>query len=185
MEQYLDETFTKVTSLATGEYEQCTFEQCDLNGANLAGCCFIDCTFNGCNLSTARLLKTAFQEVRFTGCKLMGMRFDTCDTFLLSFFFHNCTLSHSVFTGLKLKGVTFSHCQLTEAEFTDADLANVPFTDTDLSGAVFDNTNLSGADLCTALNFSINPARNNIKKAKFSLHGLPGLLHQHDIVIEL
>ena len=39
------------------------------------------------------------------------------------------------------------------------------------------------ADFTTAHNYSIDPEINKIKKAKFSLSQLPGLLDKYDIVI--
>jgi hypothetical protein len=53
-----------------------------------------------------------------------------------------------------------------------------------LQGSTFDNTILEKADLRTAFNFSINPVNNRIRKAKFSIAGLAGLLDQFDIEID-
>ena len=71
-----------------------------------------------------------------------------------------------------------------EVDFTDADLSGASLDKTDLQLALFENTNLEKADLRTAYNYSINPEINKIKKAKFSLDGLPGLLGKYDIVIQ-
>jgi len=50
--------------------------------------------------------------------------------------------------------------------------------------AVFENTILEGADFRSATNYSINPAKNKIKKAKFSSDGIRGLLDSYAILIE-
>jgi len=50
---------------------------------------------------------------------------------------------------------------------------------------MFENTNLQKVDLRSAINYSINPEINQIKKAKFSASGLRGLLEKYDIVVEL
>jgi hypothetical protein len=50
-------------------------------------------------------------------------------------------------------------------------------------GSSFENTNLEKADFGTAYNYSINPNLNRIKKAKFSLPAVTGLLDQYDIEI--
>jgi fluoroquinolone resistance protein len=63
-----------------------------------------------------------------------------------------------------MSGSTFDHC--------------------DLSGAVFQESILEKADFRSAMHYSIDPGRNRLKKAKFSLAGLSGLLDQFDIVIE-
>ena len=49
--------------------------------------------------------------------------------------------------------------------------------------AFFDHTILKNADLSTSYNFIIDPDNNDINKAKFSVHGLAGLLAKYDIVI--
>jgi len=51
--------------------------------------------------------------------------------------------------------------------------------------ATFENTALEKVDLRTGFNYSINPEINRIKKAKFSLQGVLGLLDKYDIEIEL
>ena len=58
------------------------------------------------------------------------------------------------------------------------------FINCDFSGAVFENTILEKADLRTAINYSIDPEINRLKKAKFSMPGLIGLLDKYDIELE-
>jgi fluoroquinolone resistance protein len=43
---------------------------------------------------------------------------------------------------------------------------------------------LEKADFRTAYNYSIDPEKNRIKKAKFSIFGVTGLLDKYDIEIE-
>lgn len=50
--------------------------------------------------------------------------------------------------------------------------------------AIFKNTNLESVDFRTSFNYSIDPDLNRIKKAKFSLSGIAGLLNKFDIEIE-
>lgn len=170
--------------LTMGEYENCTFSNCDLGNTDLAGFIFVDCEFIACNLSMARLSKTAFRQVHFKDCKMMGLRIDECNQFALELSFSGCTLDHSSFYQLKLPKTKYIGCRLVETDFTSTDLSSAIFDNCDLSGATFDNTNLEKADLRTAYNYSINPANNKVKKAKFSLAGIPGLLHQYNIEIE-
>jgi len=68
-------------------------------------------------------------------------------------------------------------------DLTECDLASAVFDHCDLAGATFENTILEKADLRTSFNYSIDPERNRVKKAKFSLQGLPGLLNKYDIEI--
>ncbi|MGM0620666.1 MAG: pentapeptide repeat-containing protein, partial [Bacteroidota bacterium] len=74
--------------------------------------------------------------------------------------------------------------QLQEADFAACDLRSSIFENCDLLGAVFENTNIEMADLRTSCNYSIDPEFNRIKKAKFSILGIPGLLEKYDIDIE-
>jgi len=50
--------------------------------------------------------------------------------------------------------------------------------------ATFDNSILAGTDFRSASNYSFDPEKNKIRKAKFSLAGLPGLLDKYDILSE-
>lgn len=115
---------------------------------------------------------------------MLGLRFDECQTLLLAFAFENCQLDFSSFYKLKLKGTAFKNCKLQEVEFREADLTQARFDNCDLTRATFENTILQGADLRTATNFSIDPEINKLKKARFSINGLPGLLARHDLLIE-
>ena len=78
----------------------------------------------------------------------------------------------------------FKNSSLHEVDFTDADLSDAVFDNCDLSRAVFENTNLEKADFRSAYNYSIDPERNRVKKAKFSLQGAVGLLDKYDIHID-
>jgi uncharacterized protein YjbI with pentapeptide repeats len=71
-----------------------------------------------------------------------------------------------------------------EVEFIQTDLTDSLFENCDLSGAIFENAVLEKADFRTAFNYSINPELNRMKKAKFALHGISGLLHKYGIDIE-
>jgi uncharacterized protein YjbI with pentapeptide repeats len=83
-----------------------------------------------------------------------------------------------------MKGSYFADCSLREADFTEAELCGAVFCRCDLERALFSQTNLEGADFTSALRFSIDPGQNRVRKARFSLEGLPGLLGQYGIQIE-
>jgi len=181
---HFEKTDGRVTPLQKGEYEQCTFTNCDFAEADLAGIRFVDCRFDGCNLSLAKVNKTAFREVAFSNCKMLGLRFDACDAFGLSFSFEGCVLDHSSFYKVKALKTRFKNTQLHEVDLTECDLSGSVFTDCDLAGATFDNTNIEKADLRTAYNYALDPERNRMKKALFAMTGLPGLLGKYGIVVE-
>jgi fluoroquinolone resistance protein len=181
-------TFDKMDYTATafpkGEYDGCTFMNCDFSGADISGSVFSRCEFSGCNLSLAKTTKTAFQDVQFKNCKMLGLQLSGCNEFGLLFSFEGCILDHSSFYRLKIKKTAFRNCKLEEVDFTEADLSAAVMEHCDLTGATFDHTVLEKADLRTAYHYSIDPAINRIKKARFSLSGIAGLLDKYDIEIE-
>lgn len=181
-----DQTFEKVNDLfnnGKGEYEGCTFRNSMFSAADLSDNEFNDCVFAGCDLSMANISRTAFRNVVFRECKLMGLHFDRCNPFNLSLRFEHCILDHASFYQVKLKATVYSNCQLREADFTECDLTGAALQHCDLTGARFDHTILEKADLRSALHYTIDPAANRIKKAKFSLPGVLALLEPYGIEI--
>jgi uncharacterized protein YjbI with pentapeptide repeats len=73
---------------------------------------------------------------------------------------------------------------VSESDFSDADMRNVPLHGCDLARSNFHNTNLEGTDFRSAVNYSFDPDLNRIRKAKFSINGLVGLLGKYDIEID-
>lgn len=182
-EQFSKKNFT-VNKLPSGDYEKCEFFNCDFSGSDLSKIFFIDCDFSDCNFSNVKLLDTAFRNITFTRCKMLGLHFEDCNKFLLEMSFHECTLNHSSFYQIKLSKGIFNNCILQEVDFTEAQIPGSSFLQADLFGAIFNQTNLEQADFRNALHFSINPANNNLEKARFSADGLAGLLTAYQIIID-
>jgi uncharacterized protein YjbI with pentapeptide repeats len=126
---------------------------------------------------------TALRDVTFLNCKLLGVRFDECNEFLFSVHFENCMLKFSSFHKLKLKQTRFQTCNLQEVDLAEADLTGSVFETCDLQRTLFDHTNLEKVDFRSSFNYSIDPEKNRIKKAKFSHEGAWGLLDKYDIEI--
>ncbi|RPD42124.1 pentapeptide repeat-containing protein [Chitinophaga barathri] len=188
MEELYNETFTKKdytqNPLPKGEYEQCTFDGCNFSEADLTGCVFLECEFKGCNLSLAKLSNTAFREVTFKDCKMLGLRFDQCSKFLFQLSTDNCNCNSASFFQTKLTKTSFKNTQFQEADFSECDLSSTLFDHCDFSNATFDHTTLEKADLRTSFNYSLDPERNRIQQARFSLYGLPGLLGKYNIEVD-
>ncbi|MEJ1239349.1 pentapeptide repeat-containing protein [Chryseolinea sp. T2] len=188
MESITDKDFSKTSfrehPLARGEYENCTFSDCDFSDCDLMHFRFIDCRFITCNLSLIKTNDTSFQQASFKGCKMLGVRFDLCKTFNLSFTFDNCTLDHSSFYRLNIKKTVFRDCGLKSVDFTACDLSGSSFARCNFADAMIDRANLEKADFRDAINYRIDPEVNKMKKARFSTDGLPGLLAKYDILIE-
>ncbi|NDV46473.1 pentapeptide repeat-containing protein [Paludibacter sp. 221] len=189
MEYVFEKKFESVNftlkPLAETEYENCSFVRCDFSNSDISRVRFLACEFIECNLSLAKLAETSFQDVKFNNCKMLGLHFDDCDEFCFAVRFENCILNHCVFFKLKLKKTIFRNCSLHEADFVESDLESAVFDNCDLMGAMFDNTMLEKADLRTSFNFSIDPTKNKVKKALFSLQGATGLLSIFDVRIEM
>lgn len=181
--EFAGEDFTQ-EPLPSGEYESCTFVNCVFRDTSLREVVFIDCQFRGCDLSMADVCGTAFRDVLFTDCKLLGLHFEHANQFLLSVAFAGCQLNLSSFFKLNLKNASFTGCSLQEVDFAETNLTSATLTNCDLSGATFDRTVLEKADLRASYNYSIDPERNRIKKAKFSLPAVLGLLHKYNISVQ-
>jgi len=165
-------------------YESCTFTNVVFTNAYLSKTTFTSCLFNDCDFSLTRLGNTSFKEVEFKNCKMLGLRFDECYPFLLSFSFEKCKLNLASFYQLKINNTLFKDCDLQEVDFTETELSGSTFNNCDLTNAIFDHTVLEKVDFRSSQHYSINPLLNNIKKAKFSATELKGLLDSFDIIIE-
>ena len=175
--------FTTERLLGT-EYDNCRFVNCNFNNVSLVGFKLIECSFTDCNLSMVKMDAATLRDVTFKGCKILGMHFESCDQFIFSVTLHDCNLSFCSFYKMKMKKMKFSNCILHEADFTETDLSAGIFDNCDLAGAKFENTILEKTDFRSAYNYTFDPGINKIKKARFSMAGLPGLLAKYDLNIE-
>lgn len=181
-ELYEQETFDR-RSMPQGEYEGCTFRSCEFSNTVLNGYKFIDCIFISCNLSMATLVQTVLHKVKFESCKLLGLHFESCSPIGMTLAFEQCIMDHTSFYKTKLPQTNFISCSLAEADFTGADFKGSVFQDCDLRMAHFEQTNLEKADLSSSINISLDPNKNQLKNAVFSMHNLPGLLAVYKIKI--
>jgi uncharacterized protein YjbI with pentapeptide repeats len=183
-----DQTFIKLTAgdpvLAARQFEYCKFINCDLSGADLSNILFIECTFENCNLSQANMSGTGLQSIRFKNCKLNGVNFSRSLDFLMEMHFDGCILDNAVFYKKKNKKAVFKDCSMVETDLAEADLSGCRFDNCNMQRAAFDQTTLKNADLSTSFNFIIDPDNNDLKKTKFSVHGLPGLLVKYGLDIK-
>jgi fluoroquinolone resistance protein len=165
------------------ELEQCIFKNCDLSNVSFVGFNFIEVLFEDCNLSLIKIDNAFLQNVTFKNCKLSGIIFDNCKDFGLALRFENCVLDYTSFAKKKLVGTHFIDCKIKEGNFDQSDLKKSVFANCDLLNTSFTNNDLTHCDFSTAHNFLIDPASNQIKKAKFSRQELAGLLFRHEIII--
>jgi uncharacterized protein YjbI with pentapeptide repeats len=166
------------------EFDDCVFKNCDFSNSDFSYNSFIDCEFIDCNLSMLNWGGTSLKTVRFKNCKLLGIQFNTCEDFLFSVEFQDCVLDYSVFNNKKMPKTKFNSCSMKETSFIGTNLTNSVFDNCNLDNAIFNDTVLAAADFTTAYNYKIDPEFNPMKKAKFSMRGIAGLLDKYDIKIE-
>ena len=183
-----ERTFEKIDysekTLSKREFINCEFIDCNFQKSDLSHNDFMDCIFTRCNFSLAVLNGTGIKNAQFIDCKLMGIDFSRCNPFLFSVSFQNCHLDYCSFFQLKLKKTTFSNCSVKEVDFAETDLSMAVFKECDLLNTSFIRSILEKTDFRTAINYAFDPELNKIKKAKFSLPGVTGLLSKYQIDIE-
>ncbi|WEK20938.1 MAG: pentapeptide repeat-containing protein [Candidatus Pedobacter colombiensis] len=181
-------TFTGINyaekQLKNREFINCEFISCDFSKSDLSHNDFMNCHFKQCNFSLTIVIGTGFKDATFTGCKVLGIDFSKCNKFLFSFSFEQCQLDYSTFYGTKLRKTKFIECSLKETDFEATDLTSAIFHNCEMSGATFVRSILEKADFRTARNFSLDPAVNKVKQAKFSAMNLTGLLYQYNLDID-
>ena len=95
------ETYSKIdftnTKIKKGEYDNCTFLNCNFEGIHASNIQFVECEFTDCNFSNTIVTNTAFKDVSFVNCKMIGVKFNECDSFLLQFSFKDCQLNLALF----------------------------------------------------------------------------------------
>lgn len=182
-EELFEKRHAGQSPLQQGTYDGCRFSHCNLEGSDLGGFHFIDCRFEHCNLGNVKLNGTTLRDVMFVDCKMIGVAFDQCHEVFFDVQFERTILDLCSFHKRKMPGRKFYQCSLKEVDFSEADLTGVSFEGSDLLGAVFDQSRLGKADFRDARNIIIDPEKNQLKKAKFRLEGLPGLLLKYDLEI--
>ncbi len=125
-----------------------------------------------------------FDQVEFVNCKMVGVDFSQTKDFLFGINFTNCILDYAAFIKKKNRKSKFINCSLKGTDFSESDFTEAKFENCDLSAAVFMQTVLNGANFKTSYNYTIDPERNLLRKAKFSADGLIGLLSNHGIIVE-
>jgi uncharacterized protein YjbI with pentapeptide repeats len=166
------------------EYSDCTFKNCNFFKVVFDSTRFEDCKFISCDLSMVKFGNTVLQNIEFSQCKLMGIDFSKCSKSLFSVSFDESILDYAVFVKNNLKNAVLKNCRLLGTSFIEVNLTAAAFVRCDMAKAVFDRSNLERADFTTSWSYSINPEANKLKKTKFSLPEIVGLLNNLDIVIE-
>ncbi|GAB3989251.1 hypothetical protein GCM10028807_13750 [Spirosoma daeguense] len=185
--EYFDQIFDSPDDLPTQwigqEFEQCIFKKLDLSRIAFYDSSFINCRFEDCVLANVELGNTKLYDVTFVNSKLPHVDFGVCNPFGFHVDFQSCQLDYSVFLNRKMKKTKFINCSLKEAFFIKCELIGSVFDNCDLELTRFENNDLTQVDFSSSYNLEMNPEDNKVKKAKFSLHNLPGLLTKYGLVI--
>ena len=189
--QYSDQVFTDVDlgngQLDSSEFYDCEFRDCSFVEAFFNKCKFVNCVFKECDLSLLQLPECTFTSAQFEATKLIGINWAQASWTTAGLGkpigFIKCVISHCTFIGLSLKDIQIKDCIAKNVDFREADLSLAEFSGTDLSESMFNNTNLTEADLSQARNYQIDPARNILKGARFSLPEAMSLLYSMDIIL--
>ena len=184
---FLQKQYTEISygrdDLNLKEFEGCTFMRCNFSACSFIGVTFIDCTFTDCNFNGAKINHVAFRTVHFNGCLMQELNFAMCDKLIFEIHFNHCNLGFAKFYTLKIKGMAFIDCSMIAVDFMKADLTEVIFDRCDLYKTVFINTILNKADFRTSFNYTLDPEKNKVKRAMFSLENVKGLLEKHHIIV--
>jgi uncharacterized protein YjbI with pentapeptide repeats len=166
----------------------CSFVNCSLVEVILQSCRFQRCKFLACDMSLLEIPGSEFQSVIFEESKLVGVNWTKAKIDLPALgkphHFRSSMLNHSTFLNLDLQGLRMIECTAHEVDFREANLSEAVFSHTDLQGSLFMSTNLEAADFRLARNYDINPAKNNLSRAHFSLPEAMSLLYALDINLE-
>lgn len=173
---------SKKTKIVESEFEDCVFKNCKFFEVQFFNCRFENCTFDNCDLASVSIKHSSFRDVTCIDSKLTGIQWADA-SIPLDLAFHNCLLNYSSFIGVDLRKTELLRCQLKEVDFTEANLSKANLQYSDLTGARFINTNLEYTDLTNAINYSIHPDGNKLRKTKFSLPDALSLLDVYDIII--
>jgi uncharacterized protein YjbI with pentapeptide repeats len=91
--------------------------------------------------------------------------------------FYQSNISYSSFYELSLPGIVMEECKANDVDFREANLVTGSFIATDFERSLFMHTKLNSADFSNAINYNIDPTKNDVHKGKFSLPDAMALLN--------
>ncbi|EFM12177.1 pentapeptide repeat protein [Paenibacillus curdlanolyticus YK9] len=126
------------------------FSESDWSDADLSRSSFERASFKQASLSRAKLTSTRFNHANMTRADLNGAELDATEfygTDLTEANLRNVNWSRAKFdTSTCMKGVDYSHSDLTNSSFANLDLTKAVFRGARLDGCDFRGANLDGAD---------------------------------------
>ena len=182
-QEFKDKIFQEI-DIKYKDFENCIFNNCDFTSCDFMAVTFIDCNFIECNFNDTKINYVSLRGAFFTKCNFTNVNFAMTDQVIYEFGFKDCLLDYAKFYKLKLKKMQFINCSMVAVDFMASDLTEVLFDNCNLRHAVFIDTVANKADFVTSYDYTIDPEKNKLKKAQFSVEGLKGLLAKYDIVVK-
>ena len=191
-EEYHEEKFVDLDlsnrSIENVKFEYCFFTCCKFDSTTFKKCKFVDCTFKSTSMNLTNFDGSTFTETEFNQCNMKGINWTKMSFPYIvlgsPIHFTDCEISYSSFYELNLSSITLINCKAHEVDFRGTNLSNSDLSGTDFLNAQFCSTNLSHSDIRKSINYNISPTENNIRKAKFSLLEVIGLLNFCEIEID-
>ena len=187
-DQGFDHSRLENKTIISSEFHDCTFTSSIFNEVVFAHCRFVNCLFQDCDLSLLKVPGTFFSACKFERSRVIGVDWTQADWdsagLQLPISFKRTAIDHSTFIGLSLPAVQIKDCSVKNVDFRETDLSQAILQGSDFSESLFQNTNLTKADLRGAINYHINPEKNILAGARFSLPEAMSLLYAMNIDLE-
>ncbi|MFZ4672260.1 MAG: pentapeptide repeat-containing protein [Flavobacterium sp.] len=184
VDEVYQDVFFMEADIKFKEFENCTFRFCDFTDCTFQTVTFIDCNFFDCNFKETKINYVSLRGVWFAKCNFTAVNFAMTDQVIFEFHFKDCLLDYAKFYALKMKKMQFINCSMIAVDFMASDLTEVLFDNCNLRRAVFIDTIANKADFSTSYDYTIDPEKNKLKKAIFSMDGLKGLLEKYTIIVK-
>lgn len=124
-------------NLRQSYFENCIFEDANLNKSGLAGSIFLDCIFNPCFLKDTNLQSCDFRNCSFNNVKLEYTRMNKS-------LFYNTVFKDCIFSSASMNDSIFEKCEFINCQWT-VSIENAVFKDTLLSNVRFKSMNFEFA----------------------------------------
>lgn len=115
-----------------GHFSDIVFQDCDLSNMILTGSAFTRVEFRGCKLTGTNLMDVNLYQVLFTDCR--GEYVNLSVSKQRDVFYQNSLLRGAALNDCLFSNVSFSRCNLMEAEFYQTSLKGIDFTDSEITG---------------------------------------------------
>ncbi|MCP3103395.1 pentapeptide repeat-containing protein [Myxococcus sp. K15C18031901] len=186
-EAFENETFSDLlldgADLGGKEFYRCTFRNVQLQSSRWKESQLEDCVFEGCNLTRSNVLALRLRGARFEGSKLMGIDW-TGVASNPEMHFEECGLQYDSFVGFSLRKTPFLRCVCKEANFFDMDLTESDFSETDLTGSNFRGCTLTRVTFSGTQGLVLDPARNRLKDTRVPPETAMALAHSLGMLVD-